>query len=104
DACETAQQFRLVWHNVCLLFRFDLYAVFDAAKKSIGVVQRQNLFARQQIKLSQRIKCLQHVRFLQEGMARTMDELQRLHNEFDLANAASPKFYITFQSFRSNYI
>src|SRR5215469_12914118 len=89
---------------MCLLLRFDLHAVFDATEKSIGVVQRQNFFAREQIELSQRVKCLEHVWFLQKRMTRTMDKLQGLHDEFDLANTAAPKFYVAFQLFGSDHV
>src|SRR5215475_14421252 len=33
-----------------------------------------------------------------------MDKLQRLNNELDVANAASPKFYIALQLFRPNHV
>ena len=33
-----------------------------------------------------------------------MHQLQRLHDEFDVANAAAPKFYIALQLFRSNKV
>src|SRR5262249_15925822 len=93
-ARETAQWFRLVWNGVGLLFRFDLQRVFDSAEKSIRAVQSQNFFAREQIQLSKCVECLEHTRFLEERMARAMDKLQCLHDEFDLANAAAPKFYV----------
>ena len=33
-----------------------------------------------------------------------MDKLERLHDELDVPNAASPKFYIALQFFRPNHV
>src|SRR5205823_12573920 len=35
-------------------------------------------------------------------MTRSMDQLQRLHNEFDVANAAAPEFYVALELFCPN--
>src|SRR2546423_2042507 len=35
-------------------------------------------------------------------MTRSVDNLQRLHDEFDIANAAASQFYIAFQFSRAN--
>ena len=53
-ARQPAKWVRLVRNSVGLLFGFDLHAVFDAAQKSICVVQRQNFLRCKQIQFSQR--------------------------------------------------
>ena len=98
------QCFRLVRHRVGLLFGFDLQAVFDTAEKSIRVVQRQNFLRSKQIQLSQRAERLQHVWFLQKRMTRSVNKLQRLHDEFDVANAAASKFYVPLQFLRPDNV
>jgi len=103
-ASKTVQCLRFVWHGMGLLFGFDLHAVFYAAEKSIRIVQRQNFLRGKQIQFSQRAERLQHVWFLQKRMTRPVDKLQRLHDEFDVANAAGSKFYVALQFFRSNNI
>src|SRR5438552_10984628 len=35
-------------------------------------------------------------------MTRSMDQLQRLHNEFDVTNAAAPEFYVALELLCSN--
>src|ERR671937_670693 len=37
-------------------------------------------------------------------MTRSVDKLQCLHDEFDLANTTAPKFYITLQLVRADYV
>ena len=51
-AREPAQWIGLVRNSVGLLFGFDLEAVFNAAKESIRIVQRQNFIGREQIQFS----------------------------------------------------
>ena len=101
---ETAQWVRLVGNSMGLLFGFDLQAVFNAAKESIRVVQFQNLIAWEQIQFAQCAERLEHARFLQKWIPRAMNELQRLHDELDVANAAAPKFYIAPQLLRPNHV
>src|SRR5262249_24883285 len=102
--CELGQWVRLVRNGVGLLFRFDLQAVFNAAEKSIRIIQRQHFIVREQIQFSQCAERLEHARFLYKRITRAMDKLQRLYDELDVANAAAPEFYIALQLFRPNHV
>ena len=101
---KMVQCFRLVRQRVGLLFGFDLQAVFDTTEKSIRVVQRQNFLRSKQIQFSQRAERLQHVRFLQKRMTRPVNKLQRLYDEFDVANSAASKFYVALQFLRTDNV
>src|SRR5262249_5315543 len=103
-AREAVQWIRLIRNSVGLLFGFDLQAVVHAAEASIRIIGRQNIIARQQIQFSQCAERLEHTRFLQKWITRAMDKLQRLHDELDVTNAATPKFYIALQLVRPNHI
>ena len=103
-AREATQWLRLVRNSVGLLFGFDLQAVFNATEESICIIERQNLIVRKQIQFSQCAERLEHTRFLQKRITRAMDQLERLHDELDVANAAAPKFYVALQLFRPNHV
>src|SRR5512138_3080291 len=66
-------------------------------KKPVSVIQSQHFLARKKIQLAQRSQCLEHACFLQERMTRSMNKLQSLHDEFDLANTAASKFHVPVQ-------
>src|SRR5438552_18688404 len=78
--------------------------MLDAAEKSIRVIKSQNFLAREKMQLTQCSQRLEHTRFLQERMLRSVDELQRLHDEFDFANAADTELDVALELVRSNYI
>ena len=101
---EAAQSFGIFWNSVDLLFGLDLQAMLDAAEKSIRVIKSQNFLAREKMQLTQCSQRLEHTRFLQERMLRSVDELQRLHDEFDFANAADTELDVALEFVRSNYI
>ena len=103
-AREPAQWVWLVRNSVGLLFGFDLQAVFNATEESICIIERQNLIVRKQIQFSQCAERLEHTRFLQKRITRAMDQLERLHDELHVANAAAPKFYVALQLFRPNHV
>jgi len=102
--CEAAQSFGIFWNSVDLLFGLDLQAMLDAAEKSIRVIKSQNFLAREKMQLTQCSQRLEHTRFLQERMLRSVDELQRLHDEFDFATAADTELVVALDFVRSNYI
>src|SRR5947208_2806753 len=62
--------------------------MLDASKKPIRFVQFYDFIARKKVQLMKSSQRFQHARFLQEGVARAVNKLERLHDKFDLANAA----------------
>ena len=79
---------------MCLPFRFDLKAMFDASQKPIGFVQNANLGGRQQFELRDGTQSLQCALLLQERLLRPMNELQRLNDKLDFADAAGAQFNV----------
>ena len=71
-----------------LLFGFDLETMFDAPEKSVAVFQRACFAARQELQLCQDRQRFQRAGFLEKRMPRAVQELQRLHHKFNLANPA----------------
>src|SRR6266487_3173550 len=87
-----------------LLLRLDLQTMFHPAEKPVSVVQGQHFRVRKKVQFTKRSQCLEHTWFLQERMTRPMDQLQRLHDKFDVANAAASEFYVALEVFCSNNV
>src|SRR5437868_10618263 len=102
--CQASQSCLISRNNVRLLLRLDLQTMLYPAEKPVGVVQRQHLRARKKVQFTKRSQRLEHAWFLQERMTRSMDQLQRLHDEFDVANAAASEFYVALQLFGSDNV
>src|SRR5438876_5837363 len=85
---------RIVRNGMCLPFRFDLKAMFDASQKPIRFVQNANLRGRQQFELRDGTQSLQCALLLQERLLRPMNELQRLNDKLDFADAAGAQFNV----------
>ena len=102
--CEASQSFGFSRNNVRLLFGLNLQTMFHASEKPIGVVQSQHFVGRKKVQFTKRSQRLEHTGFLQERMPRSMDQLQRLYDEFDVANTAASKFHVAFQLCRSNNV
>ena len=82
-----------------LLLGLDLQPVFDAPEKTIGCIERDYFFVRQEFDLRQFAQSLKRARLLQKGVARAVNQLQRLNNEFDFANPAGAEFDVAVQIF-----
>src|SRR5438270_751238 len=78
--------------------------MLDAAKKPIPFVQFHDFIARKKVQLMKASQRFQHARFLQEGVARPVNELKRLHDKFDLANAAGAKLDVAAEILLSHDI
>ena len=78
--------------------------MLNAPEKPICLVERQHFIAWKKIQLTKTAQRFERARFLQERMVRPVDELKRLHHEFDLANAAGAKFDVAFKLVRSDDI
>ena len=84
-----------------LLFGFNLQPVLDLAEEAIGAIKIDNFFLRDQFEFRQGTQRLHGACFLQESVAAAVDELERLHDEFDFTNSATPKFNVPVQFVRS---
>ena len=93
-AREAAQCVRVFRDGVRLLFRFDLEPVLHAAEKAVGVFQHAGFLMREQLQVGQHRQHLQGAGFLEKGVPRAMQKLQRLHHELDLANPARAQFHV----------
>src|SRR5207248_4918164 len=102
--CEASQGFRLSRNDMRLLFGLYLQTMLDAAEKSVSIIAGQHFLARKKIQLTKSSQRFEHTRFLQEWMTRSVDKLQSLHDEFDLANASAAKFHVAFQIFCADYV
>ena len=80
-----------------LLFGFNLQSVLDLTEEAISPVKIDNFLARDEFQSRQSAERIQRDRFPQKDVPAAMNELERLHDELDFANPASPKFYVTFQ-------
>src|SRR5438309_4913079 len=78
--------------------------MLDAPKKPIPFVQFHDFIARKKVQLMQGAQRFQHARFLQEGVARPVNELKGLHDKFDLANAAGAKLDVAAEILPSHDI
>src|SRR6058998_3076753 len=74
--CESSQSFRFLRNRVGLLLSFDLQTMLNTPEKPIRLVERQNFIVRKKIQLAKTPQRFKHARFLQERMARPVDELK----------------------------
>ena len=79
-----------------LLFGFDLQAVFDLTEKPVGPIKIDNLGVGKSSRRSS-AECVQSASLLQESVPTAVDELERLHHEFDFTNASASEFNVTVQ-------
>src|SRR4029077_7214476 len=101
---ESSQRLCLSRHGVGLLLGLHLQAVLDTAQKEIGLIQRQNFFSRKKIELAQRTQSLPRACLLEKRVTRAVDELERLDNKFDFANATCAELDVPFQVLLSNHV
>src|ERR1700681_2395405 len=78
--------------------------MLDAPKKPIRFVEFYDFIGRQKVQLMKSAQRFQHARFLQEGVVRPVNELKRLHNKFDLANATGAKLDVASEILLSHDI
>src|SRR5436189_248547 len=64
--------------------------MLNAAEKPICFVECQHFIAWKKIQLTKCSQGFEHTRFLQERMMRSVDELQRLHNNSPCFRASAP--------------
>src|SRR5437868_7507016 len=83
-----------------LLCRFDLQSMLDQTQKAITAIQIENFFPRDDFKPRKRSQCAERTRLLEESVTASMDELQRLHHEFDFANATATELQIALHRVR----
>jgi len=86
-ACESLERRAVARDDVDLLFCFDLQAMLNQAEKSITSIKIENLVSRNQIEPRQSLQGPERAGVLEEGISSTVNELQRLHDEFDLADS-----------------
>src|ERR1041384_5097038 len=77
-----------------LFFRFDLQAMLSAAQKPVRAVKIDNVSLRHQLDVCQTTQRVERVRFLEEGVPCAVDELKRLHDEFDFPDPPATEFDI----------
>ena len=65
-----------------------LQPVLDVAQEDVGIAQRPTTTRRQELALAERRERGQRAAHAQVGLAAAAHDLQRLHDELDLANAA----------------
>src|SRR5215469_9758369 len=87
-----------------LLFVHDLQTVLNSAQKDVCLAKRIDIFARQDLELLERGQRLHRAAFLKEGIPGPVQELQGLHNEFDLPNATESEFDIAMQVFGTHEV
>src|SRR5437870_11433047 len=80
-----------------LLLSFNLQTMLCPAKKPISAIKVDNFISRNQFELGETLERLQCAWLLQKGMPRSVDKLERLHNEFDFANSAAAKLDVALQ-------
>src|SRR6266536_5350796 len=102
--CEPSQSFVFSRDKVRLLLGLNLQTMFYSPEKPVRLVQRQHFVRRKKVQFTKRSQRLEHTGFLQERIPRSMDQLQRLYDEFDVANTAASKFHVAFQLCRSNNV
>src|SRR5689334_14170760 len=78
--------------------------MLNAPEKPIRFVQLYDFIARKKLQFMKSSQRLQQARLLQEGMARAVNELKRLDNEFDFANATGAKFDVAAEVLLSHDI
>ena len=89
---------------MALLLSFDLQTMLNAPEKPIRLVERQHFIVRKKIQLAKTPQRFKHARFLQERMARPVDELKCLHHELDFANATAAEFDVAFKLVWSDHV
>ena len=77
-----------------LLFRFDLEPVLQAAEKTVGVFQDAGFLMWEQLQVGQHRQHLEGAGFLEKGVSRAMQKLQRLDHKLNLANPARAQFHV----------
>ena len=98
---ELIEEFTVFRDRVGLLFRFNLQPVLNPPEKTIGCFQRARFLVRKQLQFREDWKRFQRACFLQERVSRPVQELEGLHDKFDLPNPAraqldvSPDFFVT---------
>src|SRR5438045_9228169 len=87
-----------------LLFGLYLQTMLHAAKKSVSVIAGQHFLARKKIQLTKRSQRFADPEFLHEWLTRSMDQLQRLHDEFDLPHPTASDFHFAFPRIHPAYV
>src|SRR5262249_39197549 len=102
--CEMLQSVRVSRNKVRLLFGLYLQTMLHAAEEPVRIITRQHFIVRKEIQLAKRSQRFEHIRFLQKRVTRSMDKLQCLHDEFDLANTTASKLYVALELVRPDYV
>ena len=93
---------RAVFGNgVGLLIFLHLQAMLDVAEKAVGGVELLRLLFGEQFVLREFGEARQRLRGLQKRQPSGVQDLQRLDDEFDFANAAAPQLDVALQFFRA---
>src|SRR5690349_16568876 len=90
--------------SVNLLFILNLQTMFDSPQKNIGLPERSNIFDGQNLHLLKSLECFESVSLLQEGVFRSVKQLQSLEGKLDFPYAAIPKFDVQMQILGSDNI
>ena len=80
-----------------LLFGFNLQSVLNLTEEAISPVKIDNFRSGDELQARQSAQSIERTGLLQENMTPAMNELQRLHDEFDLADSAAAEFNVPFQ-------
>ena len=94
---QSLQLFGCGWKRMGLLLSFNLQTMLGPAEKPIRAIKIDNFISRNQFELGDTLERLQCAWLLQKGVPRSVDKLQRLHNEFNFANTTATKFNIPLQ-------
>ena len=73
--------------------------MFHAPKETVGGSQELRLPFWNQFQLGEDREGLERVRFLQESVPRSVQELERLHDKFDFTNSAGAQFDVAIDIF-----
>ena len=99
---EPIECFAVFRNRVGLLFRFNLQPVLDPPEEAIGGFQGARFTARDQFQFREDGERFQGACFLQEGVPRSMQELERLNDKFDFANSARAQLDVSLDIFVAN--
>ena len=94
---EPGESHRIARSGVSLLFRFNLQPVLDLAEEAISAIKIDHFFLRDQFEFREGTQRLHGACFLQESVAAAGNELERLDNEFDFTNSATPELNVPVQ-------
>jgi hypothetical protein len=89
-------------YGVGLQIVFHLQPVLHLPEEAVSFVQRPGIARRKMFVSGEFLQTRQSLRILKERLPPGMQQLQRLHDEFNLPDPAAPKFHVPIQLPRFN--